>query len=144
MSPIIVDTSAIVALFDEHYDEHESLVRLLVEGTEPLVVSPFVVAEADYMLHTRLGADTARRFASDIVTGAYDLAEWTAEDHASALNIANAYGEGKDYVGIADAGNVVIADHYRTTTVATLDQRHFRVMRPLWGAKHFTLLPYDS
>ncbi|WP_163508234.1 hypothetical protein [Fodinicola acaciae] len=96
------------------------------------------------MLHTRLGSEAARRFSFDIVTGAYDLAEWTADDHASALNIASAYGEGNDYAGITDAANVVLADHYRTTTLASLDQRHFRAMRPLWGAKHFTLLPYDD
>jgi hypothetical protein len=30
------------------------------------------------------------------------------------------------------------------TRLLTLDQRHFRRLRPLWGADHFTLLPYDS
>jgi hypothetical protein len=49
-----------------------------------------------------------------------------------------------DHIGITDAANVVLADRYRTTRLLTLGQRHFRRLRPLWGADHFTLLPYDS
>jgi hypothetical protein len=40
--------------------------------------------------------------------------------------------------------NVVLADRYRTTRLLTLDQRHLRVLRPLWGANAFTLLPFDE
>jgi predicted nucleic acid-binding protein len=47
-------------------------------------------------------------------------------------------------VGVTDAVNVVLADRYRTTRLLTLDQRHFRRLRPLWGADYITLLPYDS
>jgi len=52
--------------------------------------------------------------------------------------------DASNYIGVADASNVVLADRYRTTTVLTLDQRHFRRLRPLWGADNFTLLPYNS
>jgi predicted nucleic acid-binding protein len=54
------------------------------------------------------------------------------------------YEEDKGYIGVADASNVVLADRHRTTRVLTLDQRHFRQLRPLWGADHFVLLPYDA
>ena len=40
-------------------------------------------------------------------------------------------------------GVTLLTDRYRTTRLLTLDQRHFRRLRPLWGADHFTLLPYD-
>jgi hypothetical protein len=39
--------------------------------------------------------------------------------------------------GIADASNVILADRHRTTTILTLDQRHFRRLRPLWGRHPF-------
>lgn len=144
MTAVIVDTSAILALLDEAYREHEPLARFVETATGPLVVSPMVVAEADYMLSTRLGAPAARSFASDIVAGAYELAEWSASEHADALAVLDDFGDGKDYVGIADASNVVLADRYRTNTMLTLDQRHFRRLRPRWGADSFTLLPYDA
>jgi hypothetical protein len=37
-----------------------------------------VIAEADYMLASRLGPRAACRFAADIASEAYDLAEWGA------------------------------------------------------------------
>jgi len=144
VTAIIVDTSAILATFDESYAEHPAVARALTNAEDLLVVSPMIVAEADYMLASRLGAQAARRFASDIASEAYDLAEWTSSDHAAALAVIVGQGDDKDYIGIADASNVILADRHRTTTILTLDQRHFRRLRPLWGASHFTLLPYDA
>lgn len=51
---------------------------------------------------------------------------------------------GSEYVGIADAANVVLAATYRTSTFFTLDQRHFRALAPLTSEAAFTLLPYDA
>ena len=75
---------------------------------------------------------------------AYELADWTATDHAAALDVINQDSDDGNYIGITDAANVVLADHYRTTRLLTLDQGHFRRLWPLWGADHLTLLPYDS
>jgi uncharacterized protein len=144
VTAIIVDTSAILAIFDESYAEHPAVARALTNAEDLLVVSPMVVAEVDYMLASRLGAKAARRFASDIASEAYDLAEWTSSDHAAALAVIVGQGDDKDYLGIADASNMILADRHRTITILTLDQRHFRRLRPLWGASHFTLLPYDA
>jgi uncharacterized protein len=144
VTPIVVDTSAILALFDEAYAEHTGIARIVTSDPGLLAVSPMVVAEADYMLFTRLGADAARRFAADIADEAYELAGWSASDHAAALDVSNQYGDGKDYIGIADASNVVLAERYCTTRILSLDQRHFRQLRPLHGADYFTLLPYDA
>lgn len=144
MTAIVVDTSAILAIFDESYPEHPGTAQAVARAEDLLVVSPMVAAEADYMLATRLGPKAARRFAADIANEAYDLAEWSAADHAAALAVVEGQGDDNDYLGIADASNVVLADRHRTTTILTLDQRHFRRLRPLWGASHFTLLPYDA
>lgn len=140
---IIVDTSAIVAIRDEAYAEHRSIVDLVTSWHGRLVVSPLVAAEADYMLATCLSPRAAMDFAADIARGAYQLDLWSAADHANALAVVERHGEGRGYIGIADAATVVLADRHRTTKVMTLDQRHFRMLRPLRGPKHFTLLPYD-
>ncbi len=73
MTAVIVDTSAILAIFDESYAEHPGVARALAKAEDLLVVSPMVVAEADYMLASRLGPRAARRFAADIASEAYDL-----------------------------------------------------------------------
>jgi uncharacterized protein len=140
--PLVVDTSAVLALYDEDQAEHQAVADVIAETAETLVVSPMVVAEADYMLQTRLGAAAARTFVSDVVAEAFELAEWTAADHGIALGVIDSFGS--EYVGVADAANVVLADRYRTTSLLTLDQRHFRRLRPLWGAEYFRLLPYDQ
>ena len=46
-------------------------------------------------------------------------------------------------IGLADASIVVLAAKYGTTRVLTLDERHFRAMRPL-HADAFTILPADG
>jgi uncharacterized protein len=140
MTAIIVDTSAVLASLDEAYAEHEAIAGIVATADGPLVVSPMVAAESDYMLYSRLGAAAARQFAADVAAEAYELPEWTATDHAAALDVIN---RNSDDIGIADAANVILADRYRTTRLLTLDQRHFRRLRPLWGADHFSLLPYD-
>jgi predicted nucleic acid-binding protein len=144
MTAIIVDTGAIVASLDEAYAEHKGIAAILADEDGPLIVSPMVAAEADYMLYSRLGAAAARKFNSDVAAEAYELAEWTASDHAAAMAVIAQNSDDSSYIGIADASNVVLADRYRTTSLLTLDQRHFRRLRPLWGADYFTLLPYDS
>ncbi|GAB3766729.1 PIN domain-containing protein [Microlunatus parietis] len=143
MNAAIVDTSAILAIFDQDYAEHVVLADVITSGEFVPILSPFIVAEADYLLASRLGGEAAQRFGRDIVTGAYELAEWTAEDHADALAVVQRFGTGKDYIGIADASNVVLADRFRTTQMMTLDQRHFRALEPLWGASAFRIIPYD-
>jgi hypothetical protein len=46
-------------------------------------------------------------------------------------------------IGLADAMNVVLAREYRTDVIATLDQRHFRMVRPLTRHQAFRILPDD-
>jgi predicted nucleic acid-binding protein len=43
-------------------------------------------------------------------------------------------------IGVADASIVVLADRLGTRTIATLDRRHFEVLRPLAGGR-FTIVP---
>lgn len=46
-------------------------------------------------------------------------------------------------LGVTDCLNIVLAHRYRTNTVFTLDERHFRAVQPLSDAAAFHLLPAD-
>jgi len=46
-------------------------------------------------------------------------------------------------IGLADASVVVVAARHGTTRVLTLDERHFRAVRPLRG-RSFRILPADA
>jgi predicted nucleic acid-binding protein len=142
VTAIVVDTSAVLASRDESQPQHAEVAATLTESGEDLLISPFVVAESDYMLATRLGHDAAREFLEDVAAGAYELVDFVAADVASANGVIDRY-PGL-HIGIADASLVVIAARYETTRLLTFDERHFRTVAPLWGGPAFTLLPSDG
>lgn len=138
---ILVDTSAVIAAKDESHPAHADVADLLLGTDDDLIVSPFVVAECDYMLSTRLHPAAAREFLGEVAKGIYSLADVDAVDVTAALGVIDRYSDLD--VGIADAATVALAARYRTTDIATFDERHFRAMAPLSSADAFTLLPRD-
>lgn len=136
---MIVDTSALLAYFDRDEPDHGAVSRVLDDPEEPLVVSPFVIAELDYLVGSRLGVSAELVALRELAGGAWDLAAMDATDVERACSVIERYAD--QGIGIADASNVVLADRYGTRTIVTLDRRHFDVLRPLSGAGHFTIVP---
>ena len=52
---ILLDTSGLLAAIDSSQRGHRRAAAVLRETTEPLLLSPFVLAELDYLLATRVG-----------------------------------------------------------------------------------------
>ncbi len=138
-SVVVVDTSALYALVDSAEPAHAACVETLEGLSEALLaVSPFVLAEADYLVSTRLGTDAEVALLGDVAENAYRLVELAAADVGVCLSIIQRY---RDLdIGLADASNVVAADRLRTRRIFTLDRRHFEALRPLSGGR-FELLP---
>jgi len=61
-----------------------------------------------------------------------------AADLAKFLPVIQRYAD--HAIGVADASNVLLADRYRTVTIATLDRRHFSLLQPLNGG-YFAIVP---
>ena len=135
---MIVDTSALLAFFDTDEPDHAAVTAVVETATEPLVVSPYVVAELDYLVASRLGVPAELAVLRELAGGAWDLATFSAEDLAEACAIVERYAD--QSIGIADASNVILAAHNDTRTIATLDRRHFEVVRPVGGGR-FAILP---
>jgi len=55
--------------------------------------------------------------------------------------VAEQYGDLR--LGLTDASLAVIAARHHTVNILTLDETHFRLVRPLWG-RTFTILPADA
>lgn len=135
---ILADTSGLLALLNRGEPEHLK-VRDLVSGfAAPMVVSPYVVAELDHLVATRIGVTAEVETLKEIGGGAYVLPEMGQEALARAASVIEKYRD--QGVGVADASIVVLAERYATRAVLTLDRRHFSVLRPLQGGR-FTLLP---
>jgi predicted nucleic acid-binding protein len=134
---IIADTSGLLALFNRREPAHERVAAAVAKSTGPLVVSPFVIAEVDYLLATRSGVDAELAVLRELASGAYEHAALgSAELEACAEVVARYRDQG---IGITDASLVVLARRYETRTILTLDRRHFGVIRPLGGG-HFKLI----
>jgi predicted nucleic acid-binding protein len=135
---VIVDTSALLAFFDRDEPDHEAVSAVISESSDLLVVSPYVVAEVDYLISTRLGVSAELTAVRELAGGAWDLATIDVADLARIATVIEQYHD--QAIGVADASNVVLAGRYQTTTIATLDRRHFDVLRPLAGG-HFNVVP---
>lgn len=136
----IADTSGLLAFFNSREPSHAAIRSHVESLDEPLVVSPFVVAELDYLLATRLGTDIETAVLDELAGGAYDLAALSAADLALCSEIIGRYADLS--IGVTDASLVVLAHRYDTTSILTLDHRHFSVVRPLSGG-HFDLPRQD-
>jgi uncharacterized protein len=135
---IVADTSALLAYFNQREPDHRAVASAIEATREPLVVSPFVIAELDYLVATRLGVRAELAVLQELAGGAYELAAFTDDEMRSAVDVIRRYADQE--IGVADASIVVLAHRYGTRRVLTLDRRHFDVLRPLDGGR-FALLP---
>ena len=135
---IIADTSGLVAFFSESGPQHDAVVEWIDTNDPVMVVSPYVVAEVDYLVATRRGVEAELAVLAELSGGAYELAAMDAEDVAEAARVVRRYSDLG--IGIADASLAVLARRFRTRTVLTLDRKHFSVIRPLDGGL-FTIVP---
>ena len=135
---IIADTSGLLALFNRSEAEHVEVRELVARLDEPMVVSPYVVAEIDYLVATRVGVEAELEVLTELSGGAYVLPDIGAEGLARMVEVLGKYRD--QDVGVADASLVLLAARYGTRSLLTLDHRHFGVLRPIQGGR-FTLLP---
>jgi uncharacterized protein len=137
MPAVIVDTSVLLAFFDESEPDHEAVSAALA-GADALIVSPYVLAELDYLVASRHGVDEELAVLDELAGGAWHLATFDEEELRRAREIIASYRD--QNIGVADASIVVLARRYGTRTVATLDRRHFEVLRSLDG-RYFEIIP---
>jgi predicted nucleic acid-binding protein len=138
---IILDTSGLLAAIDGSQRHHQAAAAALRAAMPPRILSPFVLAELDYLLATRVGSDAQDALLEQVASGAYQLAPFDQSDVDGARTILGRYRDLE--LGIADASIVVLAERHGTNDLLTLDERHFRAVRGP-GGRPFRLLPADA
>jgi len=138
---LVLDTSGLLAALDAGQRLHAPAREVLAGHDGPLLLSPFVLGELDYLLGTRVGRDAETALLGEVARGAYRLEPFSEGDVAEAMEIVGRYADLG--VGLADASVVVLARRHDTLDVLTLDERHFRVLR---GPRDrpFRILPADA
>lgn len=137
---ILLDTSGLLAAIDGSQRHHAGCAGALAEAAPPRLLSPFVLAELDYLLATQVGAAAQVDLLDEVARGVYRLEPFGQADVAAAREVIARYADLE--VGLADASIVVLAARHDVRDVLTLDLRHFRTMRTL-DRKRFRLLPAD-
>ena len=138
---IVVDTSIIVAYMNAADDHHAAVAGWLDDADDDLATTPLIIAEVDHLLGARGGPVALRALRADLLAGAY-LVDWWPAAIAVSVKVAERYAD--TGLGLADASLVALAERLATADIATLDERHFRVVRPLTGGEAFRLMPADA
>lgn len=87
-----------------------------------------VVTEVSYLLATRVGVETEVRFLGDLAAGELVPVPVDASDWLRIAELVSAYRNLP--LGTVDASVVAAAERLEAQTIATLDRRHFSVVRP--------------
>ena len=136
---MLLDTGGLLAALFPDQRHHEECAAALRKARGPLVLSPFVLAELDYLIGKLAGVDARLALLDEVARGAYDLATFSAHEVGLARNLAARYRDLR--IGLADASIVVLARRLGDADVLTIDERHFRVL----AAEHpLRLLPADG
>lgn len=107
----------------------------------PLIVPILVVTEVAYLLASRLGADPEVRFLGDLAGGSFSVDAVRASDWPRIAELVARY---RDLpLGTVDASVVASAERLGVDQIATLDRRHFGVVRPS-HLDAFSLVPDGS
>jgi predicted nucleic acid-binding protein len=137
---ILLDTSGLLAALDAGQRHHKAAAAGLAAARPPLLLSPFVLAELDYLIATRVSQPARASLLKEVERGAYRLETMTSADVASAHTIIKRHADLE--ISLADASIVVLAERHGVRDVLTLDQRHFRLLTA--GGKPLRLLPADA
>jgi uncharacterized protein len=104
----------------------------------PLIVPTLAITEVAYLLASRLGTESEVRFLGDLAAGEFIVEPVAAGDWMRIAELVARYHDLP--LGTVDASVVAAAERLGIDQVATLDHRHFAVVRPAHTAV-LTLLP---
>jgi uncharacterized protein len=94
----------------------------------PLIVPTLVITEVAHLLASRLGTESEVRFLGDLAAGELIVEPVAAGDWMRIAELVARYHDLS--LGTVDASVVAAAERLGIDQVATLDHRHFAVVRP--------------
>jgi predicted nucleic acid-binding protein len=117
---------------------HLSCRRLLEDHRGPLLVPTLVISEVSFLIERNVGTRAELTVLRDLAEGRLEPIPVTAEDWPRIIELVWSY---RDLpLGTVDASVVALAERLKIKQIATLDHRHFSVVRPA-HVEAFELLP---
>lgn len=136
---MLVDAGPLIAAFDNSDDRHAECSELLQKSTDELLVPQLVIAEVCYMIsRAHFGAPAEAMFLRSFADGGLIAVPLEPVDFGRMAELVEQYASLP--LGGSDASVIALAERLDIEKVATLDRRHFTVVR----TRHrpaLTLLP---
>lgn len=135
---LLCDTGVLLAAGNVKDRHHRACLKLLRHAEGPLLVPSPVMGEVGYLLDSRVGPQAEVTFLKSFGGNGFHVAELEDEDLPRMAELVQKYIDLP--LGLVDAAVIAIAERLRLGDIATLDHRHFQVVRPR-HVEAFTLLP---
>ncbi len=135
---ILADTGPLVAAANSR-DHHHLVCRdLLLNHPGPILVPAPVVVEVCQLLAARRGTEAEAAFLRTLGSGDLRVLDLDPADYIRAAALVTQYADLP--LGAVDSCVIAVAERLRLHEIATLDRRHFTVVRPA-HLTAFALLP---
>jgi predicted nucleic acid-binding protein len=125
---LLVDTGPLVAYLNRNDTDHERCASLLMSRVDELLVTPYVLTEACYLVAKYVGADAEINLVDATAVGDLTQVDVETGDLDRMVEIMRRY---RGFpLGLADASVIAVAERLKITEIATLDHRHFHAVTP--------------
>ena len=126
---IVVDTGVLLAVADADDRWHRASTELRASlPSDQLIVPAPVIPETGWMIAAVLGPATEAAFISSVAAGDFSVIDLTSDDWRRVGELIERYADMD--LGTVDAAVIAIAERLNVTTLATINPRDFRVVRP--------------
>jgi hypothetical protein len=125
---LILDTGPLYASLDRDDADHRAARALVESSDEPLLIPSPVLVEVDYWINVRLHAGVLTALLDDITAGAYRVQDLEPGDYERVRELCDRYADSD--IGFVDAAVLAITERLNEPKLATLDRRHFGLLRP--------------
>jgi predicted nucleic acid-binding protein len=125
---LVLDTGPLLAAMDDKDPDHARC-RLLFQHTrEPRILPAPVVYEMDYWIRKRMRTREQLMFFDEIIDGNLLVEELQVADYHRVRQLCEVYADSN--LGFVDAAVLAVVERLKEPKLATLDHRHFRMLRP--------------
>lgn len=138
---ILVDTGVLLAAGNRRDRLHPSAVEWLHDVTDDLAVTVPVIVETAWQLETNVDPAAEAALLASISRGELHRVDLTDDDWDRVGDLVTGYADLP--LGTVDASIVAVAERLSVTTIATFNQRDFRVVRPA-HVDAFELVPHTA
>jgi len=125
---LILDTGPLYASLDRSDQDHAACRAMIERANEPLVIPSPVLVEVDYWIGQRLTPGAMVALLADIESGAYRVEDLEQADYTRIRELCDRYADAD--IGFVDAAVFAIVERLGEPKLATLDRRHFSLLRP--------------